>query len=134
MNVLPGLLGLLGVLVALSAGCLLVSLEGFGEEGIADNPNRTLGLVYTRFFTRYEVCIFTPDRSCLLYTSSCICLRPLFGPLGFRLFFYHIIRAPRRKHLRGKNLFVCPGFHKTCTGGRRPTPFFGISAACIPSA
>lgn len=54
---------LLGVLVALSAGCLLVSLEGFGEEGIADNPNRTLGLVYTRFFTRYEVCIFTPDRS-----------------------------------------------------------------------
>lgn len=63
MNVLPGLLGLLGVLVALSAGCLLVSLEGFGEEGIADNPNRTLGLVYTRFFTRYEVCIFTPDRS-----------------------------------------------------------------------
>ena len=63
MNVLPGLLGLLGVLVALSAGCLLVSLEGFGEEGIADNPNRTLGLIYTRFFTRYEVCIFTPDRS-----------------------------------------------------------------------
>lgn len=44
-------------------GCLLVSLEGFWEEGIADNPNRTLGLVYTRFFTRYEVCIFTPDRS-----------------------------------------------------------------------
>ena len=38
---------------SMSAGCLLVSLEGFREEGIADNPNRTLGLVYTRFFTRY---------------------------------------------------------------------------------
>ncbi len=60
---MPGVLGMLGVFAAMSAGCLLVSLEGFREEGIADNPNRTLGLVYTRFFTRYEVCIFTPDRS-----------------------------------------------------------------------
>lgn len=63
LNVMPGVLGMLGVFAAMSAGCLLVSLEGFREEGIADNPNRTLGLVYTRFFTRYEVCIFTPDRS-----------------------------------------------------------------------
>ena len=35
LNVMPGVLSLLGVLVALSAGCLLVSLEGFREEGIA---------------------------------------------------------------------------------------------------
>ena len=62
-RLVAGVLALSCGALALGAGCLLVSLEGFGEEGIADNPNRTLGLVYTRFFTRYEVCIFTPDRS-----------------------------------------------------------------------
>lgn len=63
LGVMPGLVGILALLVLLSAGCLLVSLEGFRQEGIADNPNRTLALVYTRFFTRHEICVFTPDRS-----------------------------------------------------------------------
>lgn len=63
MTVMPGLVGILVLLALLCTGCLLVSLEGFGREGIADNPNRTLALVYTRFFTRHEVCVFTPDRS-----------------------------------------------------------------------
>ncbi len=63
LNVMPGLLGVLALLALLSAGCLLVSMEGFWQEGIAENPNRTLSLVYTRFFTRHEVCVLTQDRS-----------------------------------------------------------------------
>lgn len=49
--------------MVLALAGLLVSLEGFFREGLHKNANRTLSVCYTRFFTRHEVCVFTPDLS-----------------------------------------------------------------------
>lgn len=58
---LPGVMPVLAVPLVLSVGCCAVSLEGFFREGVCKNENRSLSLTYTRFFTRHDVCIFTPD-------------------------------------------------------------------------
>ena len=54
---------MLFVPAVLALAGLLVSLEGFFREGLRKNANRTLSVCYTRFFTRHEVCVFTPDLS-----------------------------------------------------------------------
>lgn len=59
--VMPGMLPVLAVPVLLSAGALAQSWEGYFKEGVRRNENRTLSLVYTRFYTRHEICVFTPD-------------------------------------------------------------------------
>lgn len=63
---LPGALPVLAVPVFLSLCSLLVSAEGLLREGVCGNANRTLSLCFTRFFTRHEVCVFTPDIACTL--------------------------------------------------------------------
>lgn len=60
---MPQILPMLFVPVVLALAGLLVSLEGFFREGLLKNANRTLSVCYTRFFTRHEVCVFTPDLS-----------------------------------------------------------------------
>ena len=60
---MPQILPMLFVPVVLALAGLLVSLEGFFREGLHKNANRTLSVCYTRFFTRHEVCVFTPDLS-----------------------------------------------------------------------
>ncbi len=61
LNAMPGILPVLAVPGVLSLGALIVSLEGFCREGVCKNKNRTLSVCYTRFFTRYETCVFTQD-------------------------------------------------------------------------
>lgn len=60
---MPQILPMLFVPAVLALAGLLVSLEGFFREGLRKNANRTLSVCYTRFFTRHEVCVFTPDLS-----------------------------------------------------------------------
>ncbi|NCC07475.1 MAG: hypothetical protein EOM30_05390 [Clostridia bacterium] len=60
---MPSMLPVICVPALLSGACMAVSYEGYLREGVCKNENRTLSLVYTRFFTRHEVCIFTPDTS-----------------------------------------------------------------------
>ena len=64
---MPRLLPMLAVPALLSLASLLVSLEGFFREGFCKNENRSLSLCFTRFFTRHEVCVLTPD---LAYTIT----------------------------------------------------------------
>lgn len=64
---MPQLLPMLAVPAALSLASLLVSLEGLFREGFCKNRNRTLSVCFTRFFTRHEVCVLTPD---LAYTIT----------------------------------------------------------------
>ena len=66
-NVLPGVLPVLAVWVLGALGCMLVSLEGLSKEGLCKNQNRTLSVVFTRFFTRHEVCVLTQDLSYILF-------------------------------------------------------------------
>ena len=58
---MPQLLPMLCVPAVLAAASLLVSLEGFFREGIRANGGRTLSVCFTRFFTRHEVFVLTPD-------------------------------------------------------------------------
>ncbi|MEG1275908.1 MAG: PH domain-containing protein [Ruthenibacterium sp.] len=67
--VLPAVLPVLCVPLVLSIGCLAQSFEGYCKEGVCKNKNRTLALWYTRFFTRHEVCVFTPDVSYTVFQS-----------------------------------------------------------------
>lgn len=66
-NVLPGVLPVLAIWVLGALGCMLVSLEGLAREGLCKNENRTLSVVFTRFFTRHEVCVLTQDLSYVLF-------------------------------------------------------------------
>ena len=59
--VMPGILPILAVPVLLSGAGMLQAYEGFLKEGICKNKNRTLSITFTRFFTRHEVCVFTPN-------------------------------------------------------------------------
>ena len=61
--VMPSMLPFLAVPALFSLGSVLQSYEGFLKEGMCKNENRSLSLVFTRFFTRHEVCIFSPDVS-----------------------------------------------------------------------
>lgn len=58
---LPGILPVLYVPVLASAGCLAQSAEGYFVEGMARQKGGALCVTYTRFFTRHEVCVMTPD-------------------------------------------------------------------------
>jgi len=58
---MPQLLPMLAVPVLLALCSLLVSLEGLFREGFCKNGSRTLSVCFTRFFTRHEVCVLTPD-------------------------------------------------------------------------
>lgn len=60
---LPDLTLLLFIPQILSFALILVSIEGWFTEGICSNPNRTLSVCYTRFFTKHNLCIFTNDIS-----------------------------------------------------------------------
>ena len=46
---------------------MIVSLEGLRREGLHKNENRTLSVVFTRFFTRHEVCVLTQDLAYTLF-------------------------------------------------------------------
>lgn len=65
--VMPQLLPMLLVPAALALAALLVSTEGVFREGLHKNANRTLSVCFTRFLTRHEACVFTPD---LAYTLT----------------------------------------------------------------
>ena len=58
---LPQMVPVLLVPAFLGFFAFLVSLEGWWKEGVCRNANRTLGLCFTRFFTRHEVCVLAPD-------------------------------------------------------------------------
>ena len=66
-NVLPGVLPVLALWVAGALGCMIVSLEGMVKEGFCKNKNRTLSVVFTRFFTRHDVCVLTQDLAYSLF-------------------------------------------------------------------
>ena len=59
----PGVLPVLYIPLIASLACCAVSAEGYFAEGVRRNENRTLSVTYTRFFTRHEVCVLTPDVS-----------------------------------------------------------------------
>lgn len=63
LAMMPALLPVLAVPALLAAACVAQSLEGFFKEGVCSNDNRTLSLVRTRWFSRIEVCVLTPDVS-----------------------------------------------------------------------
>lgn len=65
--VMPPILPMLFVPVVLSFVSILVSSDGFFHEGICKNKNRTLSVCYTKYFTRHDICVFTPD---LAYTIT----------------------------------------------------------------
>ena len=60
---LPQLTPLLLVPLALCAGLVAVSVEGWFTEGIAHNPNGTLAVCRTRLFSRHQLCVFTSNFS-----------------------------------------------------------------------
>ncbi len=63
---LPDLTPLMVIPTLVSAALLAVSAEAWFTEGVRRNPNGTLAVCYTRFFTRHHLCVFTSDLS---YTS-----------------------------------------------------------------
>lgn len=64
---LPGALPALYVPVAAALACCAQSLEGYFTEGVRRNANRSVSVTYTRFFTRHEVCVLTPDVTCEMF-------------------------------------------------------------------
>ena len=60
---LPQLTPLLLVPLALSAGLVAVSVEGWFTEGAARNSNGTMAVCYTRLFSRHQLCVFSPNIS-----------------------------------------------------------------------
>lgn len=60
---LPQLTPVLVIPLLLSLGLVLSALEGWFTEGVRRNPNHTLAVQYTRWFTRHSLCVFTPDRA-----------------------------------------------------------------------
>ncbi len=59
--IMPAMIPFLTVPALLSLASVAQSYEGFLKEGMCKNKNRSLSLVFTRFFTRHEICIFSPD-------------------------------------------------------------------------
>lgn len=60
-NYLPDAVPVLAVPLILVLISLANAIDGFGRENIYRQENRTIFAVFTRFFTRHEVCIFTTD-------------------------------------------------------------------------
>ena len=54
---------LLLVPLALCAGLVAVSVEGWFTEGAARNSNGTMAVCYTRLFSRHQLCVFSPNIS-----------------------------------------------------------------------
>lgn len=67
MWALPGALPVLYVPAAAALACCAQSAEGYFTEGARRNQNRTISVVYTRFFTRHEVCVLTQDVVCEMF-------------------------------------------------------------------
>ena len=60
---MPQLTPLLLVPLALCAGLVAVSVEGWFTEGAARNSNCTMAVCYTRLFSRHQLCVFSPNIS-----------------------------------------------------------------------
>ncbi|MEG0178070.1 MAG: PH domain-containing protein [Oscillospiraceae bacterium] len=64
---MPSVRIIIALPIILSCAALLVSIEGYGREGLTIMPNRTIAVCYTSFFTRHDLCILTQDVSLLLW-------------------------------------------------------------------
>ncbi|MEG2923586.1 MAG: hypothetical protein RR848_03855 [Oscillospiraceae bacterium] len=60
-SVLPPLSSLFLFPMLLSFLSCILSCEGYCRENIRLNKNATVGICYTRFFTRHDVCVLVQD-------------------------------------------------------------------------
>lgn len=100
---LPEAVPVLVVPLILALASLANAIDGFGKENIYRQPNRTIFAVYSRFFTRHEVCIFTQDFAFRTWRTP-------FYFLNGRSDIYLSLPYRRRLRIRGIQFSFAKGF------------------------